>query len=139
MITRDRAIELSGSNHELYHVTLRTRAGASVRIRVNGRVQLWKTRPDEFRLPCKHGLREWYQLDQTNAHEWIETDLGQQEVNKAREAKRVQQQEERDRKEAERKAKEHKRNAHKVGLPEETPESIIRDAMIDKGLLVEVA
>lgn len=29
-----------------------------VKVRVSGKCQTWKTRPDEFRLPVKHGLYE---------------------------------------------------------------------------------
>lgn len=30
--------------------------------RVNGQPQLWKTRPDDFRVPLKHGLYAYAQL-----------------------------------------------------------------------------
>lgn len=29
-----------------------------VRVRVTGKCQTWKTRPDDFRLPVRYGLRE---------------------------------------------------------------------------------
>jgi len=41
---------------ELYHVQFRNSDGTPVRWRVNGQVKTWKTRPDEVRVPIKHGL-----------------------------------------------------------------------------------
>ena len=67
MITKQQAINLR-HNQEL-HYTGKTfctmifgpRGGATEKIeraRVSGKSQTWKTRPDEFRLPVKHGLYE---------------------------------------------------------------------------------
>lgn len=36
--------------------------------RANGKCQTWKTRPDEFKLPIKYGLREYGYLTHENAH-----------------------------------------------------------------------
>lgn len=36
--------------------------------RANGKCQTWKTRPDEFKLPIKYGLRECGYLTHENAH-----------------------------------------------------------------------
>lgn len=36
--------------------------------RANGKCQTWKTRPDEFRLPIKHGLYDHSYITQDNAH-----------------------------------------------------------------------
>ena len=69
MITITQAKKL-GYKNEIYHATLRDSKGHSVRARVNGQIQLWKTRPDEFRLPMKHGFSDTFQLTQANAHEW---------------------------------------------------------------------
>ncbi len=55
---------------ELYHKDLKDSRGHSVRARVNGKIQLWKTRPNEFRLPMKHGLKDTFQLTQDNADQW---------------------------------------------------------------------
>lgn len=38
------------------------------RWKVNGHIKLWKTRPDEIRVPLKHGL---YAYDQLTHHEFI--------------------------------------------------------------------
>ena len=38
-----------------------------VEVRVNGQCQTWKTRPEEFRLPIKHGLYTHGEVTQDNA------------------------------------------------------------------------
>lgn len=43
---------------ETYHV---------VRVRASGALRTWKTRPGEFRLPVKHGLRESGAITHDNA------------------------------------------------------------------------
>ena len=35
--------------------------------RANGACKTWKTRPDEFRLPIKHGLYDFSYITQSNA------------------------------------------------------------------------
>ena len=54
----------------LHHVTLHNADGTPLRCRVNGRLQTWKTRPGDFKLPVKHGLRDCFYITQANAHEW---------------------------------------------------------------------
>jgi len=39
-----------------------------VRVRVSGRCQTWKTRPEAFRLPVKFGLRTSLSIEPHNAH-----------------------------------------------------------------------
>jgi hypothetical protein len=49
------------------HVTAAWRDdGMCDEYRSNGRVQLWATRPSEFRWPVKHGLRDYYALTQNS-------------------------------------------------------------------------
>lgn len=55
MITLEQAKEL-GHGTILYHVRNRNADGTPQRWRVNGKVKTWKTRPDEVRVPIKHGL-----------------------------------------------------------------------------------
>ena len=57
-----------------YHVTLRNADGTAVRCRANGQLKTWKTRPSEWRLPVKHGLRDCFYLGPSNAHEWLTSD-----------------------------------------------------------------
>ena len=54
----------------LHHLTLRNADASPLRARVTGRIKLWITRPDEFRLPVKHGLRDSFYITERNAHEW---------------------------------------------------------------------
>ena len=55
---------------ELHHKTLINRDGTAVRCRVNGKVKLWKTRPNDFRVPVKHGLRNCFYLTPANINDW---------------------------------------------------------------------
>jgi hypothetical protein len=41
---------------EVYSIDEFDSSGAAKRWRVNGKVQLWKTRPTDFRVPLKYGL-----------------------------------------------------------------------------------
>jgi hypothetical protein len=52
------------------HNTLQNADGTPLRCRVNGKCKTWKTRPEEFRLPVKHGLKTCFYLTQANCHEW---------------------------------------------------------------------
>lgn len=38
--------------------------------RRNGKTQTWKTRPNEFRVPVKHGLYDYSQITTFYAHHW---------------------------------------------------------------------
>lgn len=38
--------------------------------RRNGATKTWKTRPGEFRIPCKYGMYEYFYITDKNAHEW---------------------------------------------------------------------
>lgn len=66
MITYEQA--LTASRFE--HVTARNADGTPTRARRNGKTKVWKTRPGEFRIPCKHGLKECFYIDHTNADQW---------------------------------------------------------------------
>lgn len=51
-----------------------------VRVRANGQVKTWKTRPGVFRLPIKHGLYTYGAIESGNAekfHPACECPLGQ--------------------------------------------------------------
>jgi hypothetical protein len=52
------------------HVTMKNRDGTPVRARAMGKCQTWKTRPDEFRLPVKYGLKQSFYIDNINAADW---------------------------------------------------------------------
>ena len=63
-------VENVGAHREFWHRTARNSDGSPVRFRVNGKVKLWKTRPTEFILPVKYGLRECFYINRVNAAEW---------------------------------------------------------------------
>src|ERR1039457_2239385 len=68
-------ITLANANSSMfYHVALRNADGSALRARANGRVKLWKTRPLEFRIPVKYGLKQCFYIDNNNAHQWLTYD-----------------------------------------------------------------
>lgn len=51
--------------------TIGPRGGVTEKIeawRRNGRTQTWKTRPEDFRVPIKHGLYAYSEITPRNAH-----------------------------------------------------------------------
>ena len=67
MITKEIAMTCP---REMWHNTLKNADGTPVRLRSTGQCKTWKTRPEEFKLPVKHGLRDHFYLDATNSAEW---------------------------------------------------------------------
>ena len=56
---------------EFWHRTARDSRGYPVRCRRNGKLKLWKTKPDEFRQPVKHGLKDCFYLTEFNCSDWV--------------------------------------------------------------------
>ena len=54
----------------LYHRTSRNSDGTALRARTNGRCKVWVTRPDEFKLPMKHGMYDVFYITEWNANQW---------------------------------------------------------------------
>ena len=54
----------------LHHVSLHNADGSPLRARVNGRPKLWITRPEEFRLPMKHGLQHCFYITERDMGLW---------------------------------------------------------------------
>jgi hypothetical protein len=52
----------------LYHAINKNKKGEKQRWRVNGKVKLWKTRPNEIRIPLKHGLYAHDYLTHNDLH-----------------------------------------------------------------------
>lgn len=52
---------------EIIHRTENNADGTPVRARVNGAIKLWKTRPNDWRLPMKHGLYECFYIGVSNS------------------------------------------------------------------------
>lgn len=69
MITKEVAQSLSYRSI-LEHKTIKNKDGTPARCRVNGKCKTWKTRPLEFKLPVKHGLRDCFYITQDNAKDW---------------------------------------------------------------------
>jgi hypothetical protein len=67
MITKEQAMTHRGT---FWHLTERNRDGTPLRVRANGQCKTWKTRPAEFKLPVKYGLRECSYITHDNAYEW---------------------------------------------------------------------
>lgn len=55
----------------LFHATERDSRGNSRAVRLNGRVKLWKTRPDEFEQPVKFGLYDAFRISHRDAGDWL--------------------------------------------------------------------
>lgn len=54
----------------IYHKTEKNADGTKLRARVNGQLKTWKTRPGEFRLPVKYGLKTCFYLTPGNVGDW---------------------------------------------------------------------
>lgn len=64
MSTNDRSrIEAALDAGKLF---VRMRNGNFWQARRNGKTQLWKTRPDDFRIPAKAGLRTTFQITEAD-------------------------------------------------------------------------
>jgi hypothetical protein len=58
-----------------YHTTLRNADGSALRARCNGTVKTWKTRPYDFRVPVKHGLKKCFYITNVKGdHSWTPDD-----------------------------------------------------------------
>lgn len=52
------------------HISLKNRDKTPLRCKRNGKTQVWKTRPNEFKIPVKHGLYDYFYITHDNCHEW---------------------------------------------------------------------
>ena len=57
-----------------YHRTLRNSDGSALRCRRNGMTTEWKRRPEHYRIPVKHGLRQCFYLTPDNTNDWLTFD-----------------------------------------------------------------
>ena len=72
MITKAIALTLK-HGQILHHKTLKNADKTPMRVRVSGKVQTWKTRAEDFKIPVKHGIYENGYIDNCfirNASEW---------------------------------------------------------------------
>lgn len=79
MITKTQAQLPNIRNLEIHYVknfcnkTIGPKGGETikvVRVRASGKCQVWKTRPNEFRLPVKHGLYEHSEINEKNCQDF---------------------------------------------------------------------
>jgi hypothetical protein len=63
-LTKKSALTLRHGAHLIHSRTL-------LRARVNGKCQTWVTRPNEWRLPCKYGLKQCFDITQDNDGYWF--------------------------------------------------------------------
>lgn len=70
-ITRETVERFVIDGRELLHVSLKDSKGNSIRCRVNGKLKLWSSRPWDFRLPVKYGLRDCFYITPDNGKEWL--------------------------------------------------------------------
>ncbi len=74
MLTQEQAAGFY-KGKKLYHKTARNADGTAKRCRVNGKLKTWKTRPDDWQLPVKHGLYDYFYITPSNASEWLTYDV----------------------------------------------------------------
>ena len=72
MITKDIAIN-SRHRQEFQHKTAKYKGRNNhlpIRCRVNGKCKTWKTRPNDWELPVKFGLRDCFYISPANCNDW---------------------------------------------------------------------
>jgi hypothetical protein len=52
--------------HEIYEIGAYNADGTARRWRITGATKTWKTRPNEFRIPLKHGLYAYGEITHNN-------------------------------------------------------------------------
>lgn len=71
MITREIAATLKHGQILHHKIERQGRNGCEpLRVRVSGQVKTWVKRPDDFRIPVKHGMYTNSEITQNNASEW---------------------------------------------------------------------
>lgn len=63
-------IEDIQAGHKFWHRTIINADGTPARCRKTGKLKTWKTRPQDFKLPVKHGLKNSFYLTPENIGEW---------------------------------------------------------------------
>ena len=56
---------------EFHHAKVNNADGTPARCRVNGKCKTWKTRPNDFQLPVKYGLRDCFYITPINSKDWL--------------------------------------------------------------------
>jgi len=55
----------------IYYLWHKNRDGSFARFKVNGKIKVWKTRPEDFRIPLKRGLYEYWALTPNNITDFV--------------------------------------------------------------------
>jgi len=55
---------------EIHHKLKNADGKTCMVFRINGKIKLWKTRPNDFSIPIKRGLWEYHYLDHTNCNDF---------------------------------------------------------------------
>lgn len=58
------------NGREFWHRIERNTDGTPLRCRPNGKPKFWKTRPHDFKLPVKYGLKNCFYLTPANISDW---------------------------------------------------------------------
>lgn len=61
-------------NLRFEHKTEKNKDGTPLRCRQTGQVKTWKTRPEDFKIPVKHGLKTSFYIDNfenKNNNDWV--------------------------------------------------------------------
>ena len=66
-LTRESILNAS----EFWHRFMRNADGSPVRCRKSGKMQTWKTRPEDYSQPVKYGLKESFRLTPANVQDWV--------------------------------------------------------------------
>jgi hypothetical protein len=69
MVTKEDLERMHGTG-TLYHMTKTDSKNHPLIVRLNGRIQVWVTRPNEFRQPVKYGLYEYFNITHDSAYSW---------------------------------------------------------------------
>lgn len=70
MITKKQA-ENSRQGQIFHHVSQKNADKTPIRCRVMGVCKIWKTRPEDFKLPVKYGMYDSFYITPENAGDWI--------------------------------------------------------------------
>jgi hypothetical protein len=69
MITKQQAIDLP--LREIHYANPKVVKNSCMKYRRNGQTKTWKTRLEEFKVPIKHGLRDYAYLTHENADKFF--------------------------------------------------------------------
>lgn len=67
MISKNEAVTAT----RFEHVSTKGSDGQPIRCRATGKCQTWVTRPNDFKLPVKHGLYNSFYITHENAKDWV--------------------------------------------------------------------